>query len=74
MSNRVRFTGWNRGLRKISLTDLLQRETDLSAADAKRIVDDILENRSAEVIAKPDQADRLVAEARTLGAICEVID
>lgn len=69
----IKLTGWHPGLRKISLTKLLQGELGISVATAKAAVDDLLDGREV-LLQVPDQADthRLVTEIRELGATCQL--
>lgn len=70
---KIRLTGWQTGMQKISLTKLLQAEAGLPLPDAKRVVDDILERRSVSVDVSCDRdAGQLVVTMRGLGAICDI--
>jgi hypothetical protein len=65
----VKVTGWERGLRKISLTKLLQESAGKSLPDAKGLVDALLEGKSFEVsFADEGLARRFADQARSLGA------
>jgi hypothetical protein len=65
--NTIRITGWKAGLRKISLTKLLQQQ-GLSLGDAKRIVDDILDGREVLLtLSRSSDASAVVTVIRDLG-------
>lgn len=69
----VRLTGWQPGIRKISLTKLLQAKANLSLSAAKGMVDRVLEGHTA-LIELPSHVDvdAFISEIRALGALCEV--
>lgn len=70
----VRLTSWEVGLRKISLTKLLQERAGLGLAEAKCLVDHLLDGKEAVVnMGSSEDAERLVSEIRALGASC-IID
>lgn len=72
---RVIITGWEEGLKKISLSKLLQEEASLSLPQAKRNVDEVLEGGRVELTFPSSAAAmRFAAAARQLHAICEVDD
>lgn len=65
----VVFSGWNKGLKKVHFTFLLRQYAELSLANAKRIVDSILEGNNEFVQCKTkDKASKLAAEASKIGA------
>lgn len=71
----IRFTGWKPGLRKVTLDKLLREKVPMPLADAKRVVDRMLEGE--EVVVEVDSstnASDLVVQARDAGAICEQVD
>lgn len=72
---RVRFSGWEEGLRKVALNKVLQRHLDISLAPAKAYVDRILA-REVVVVAVESRAvaEDLVKEARALGALVEIVE
>lgn len=71
----VRFSGWEEGLRKVALNKVLQRHLNISLAPAKAYVDRIL--AGDEVIVTVESvavAEKLVKEARALGALVEIVE
>ena len=71
----IRLSGWAPGLRKISLTKLLQEEVGLGVKEANAMVDDVLEGHHVVVTLQPGQdASAVAASMLKLGAICEVQD
>jgi hypothetical protein len=71
----IRLTGWRVGLRKVSLTKLLQEKARLPLVRAKHLVDEILEGRPVTVDLPECENPRDVSNAiRELGASCEVRD
>lgn len=73
--NRIKFTGWKPGVRKVSFTNLLQNEAGLSFEDAKELSDIITnENKTAEItIDNLEKAKLFVKEAKELGIKCELV-
>jgi hypothetical protein len=71
----IRLVEWKPGLRKISLTKLLQRQLGVSLSVAKHAVDELLEGRQVSLTV-PGHVDgaSLAAEIQLLGAVCEVHD
>jgi ribosomal protein L7/L12 len=65
----VRFTAWRPGTQKVALNDAIRLHSGVGLADAKRIVDDLLDGKTPSV-AVPTQtaADALVAAAEAVGA------
>lgn len=71
----VRFTGWKPGFDKVAMDKLLRRETTLGLAESKRCVDRILDGESVLIsVPSSESAARLMAIARSLGALCEPVD
>ena len=65
----VTVSGWVPGLRKISLTKLLQLSGGKDLGEAKAMVDALLEGRPFEINFHDEDAARTFADqARTLGA------
>jgi hypothetical protein len=72
--HRVVITGWREGLRKISLTHLIQARTGRRMAEAKRRTDDVLEGHPVVLeVPSEEAALSLVEELRQLGALAEVV-
>jgi hypothetical protein len=71
----VIITGWEVGLKKVSLSKRLQEEGRLSLARAKHSVDEVLEGRQVELtFLTSAAATRFVAAARQLHAVCILVD
>lgn len=72
----VRVTGWRVGLRKVSVTQTIQRHAGLSLHAAKSVTDTILDGQVVELPdLDSDAASALVAELARLGAdACIVSD
>ena len=71
--NKITFTGWKVGFRKVEFTRLLRVKAGLSLSEAKNKVDSILDGKEEIVlIEEKNTAMTLVKEARLLGAICWV--
>ncbi|HEV8638993.1 MAG TPA: hypothetical protein VG370_32705 [Chloroflexota bacterium] len=70
----VRLTAWRRGLLKISLTRLIQRETGLTLKPAKECTDRLLGGEVISIVV-PDAeaARRFVREADAIGANAEIV-
>jgi hypothetical protein len=70
---KVILTGWKPGLRKVSLTELLQRHVNPSLVQAMGYVDRLLNGESITVdFSYGHDAADFAREATALGAICEV--
>lgn len=66
---------WLPGLKKVSLTKLLQEKANLSLTLAKQYVDRLLRGETVNVtVPTVEEAIRLAEEITNLGAICEVAD
>lgn len=68
----VKISGWNVGLKKVSLTLLLREKAGLTAKDAHYAVQRVLDNEPV-VVEFDDQesANAFARKARELGAILE---
>ena len=65
--------GWKPGLKKVSLTKLLQEQAGLPLTEAKKCVDLLLDHKPSTVaIESTEDALRLAGEVSKLGAVCEV--
>ena len=65
----VRFTGWRPGLNKVKLNHALREHSGLGLADAKDVVDDVVDGRFPSVsVPTLHAAGVLVEEAYALGA------
>jgi len=68
----VRVIGWERGLKKISLTKLVQEATASDLGEAKHKVDDLLEGRPFEVHLEEElRAREFAKQLKAVGAILE---
>jgi hypothetical protein len=71
----VMFKGWKYGLKKISLTKLLQKHCDLPLRIAKSKTDTLLDGEIFSIETKSfEHAKDLVKEATVLNAVCEIIE
>jgi hypothetical protein len=67
----IELVGWRPGLKKISLTRLLQRDCGFSLRIAKAAVDSLLEGQRVKVTLLPSVAPELFLEqASKVGAEC----
>lgn len=66
----VILTGWNNGLKKISLTHLLKGKCCMSFTQAKLVVDALVDGITVKVTCEDPEG--FVKEATELGAICKV--
>lgn len=70
---KVTLKRWNPGLKKVSLTKLLQEKADLSLTSAKQCVDRLLAGESVSVnVPTAEEAAQLAEEITKLGAVCEI--
>lgn len=73
MKTNVKMSGWEVGLRKIALSELLRSHAGLGLADAKRDVDSLLDgNELAFDFPDEGTARVFLNEATRLGAICAI--
>jgi hypothetical protein len=63
----VYLSGWNPGFNKVRLNMVLREEGGLALAEAKQLVDAILENRPVELTLDAPAARRLAARAIECG-------
>ncbi len=71
---KILFKGWVYGLKKISLTELLQEKCGLTFKEAKSKTDALLEDETFVIETESiEKADELVREATAIGAVCEII-
>jgi ribosomal protein L7/L12 len=75
MNPTVAITGWSTGLRKVTLTALLQEYAGVGLAEAKRCTDDVLEGRPVVLaVSSRERAAELCHALREIGAQAEVRD
>lgn len=69
----IRITGWRPGLRKVSLTRLLQQYAGFSLIEAKGGVDAVLEGSSLTIVFLTREiAEEFMQKATEMGAIVEI--
>jgi hypothetical protein len=69
----ILFTGWSEGLQKIALDKLLRDRVPMRLAEAKRVVDRLLEGEEVLVAVDSEAAAReIIMGARNAGAICRL--
>lgn len=67
------FTGWEEGLKKIALTNLLRQYTDMSLSSAKRTVDSVLNGEKEHVQCRTKRnTEYLIKKAGEIGAKCSL--
>lgn len=64
-------TGWNPGFDKIGMNKLLREQLGYSLGDAKRAVDDILENKPILLTIPAESVGKLPVELVRLGVVFE---
>ncbi len=70
---RLVMTGWNKGMKKVSLSMLLKEDAHLGLREAKRCVDRLLEGETVVIELPPTCEPRAMAtKVRKLGIECEV--
>lgn len=68
----VRFTGWNPGFNKVRMNAILREDGGLGLAEAKQLVDAILEDRGPALTLEESAARRLADRATECGATVTV--
>ena len=75
MKTTVAITGWSTGLRKASLTSLIQDYAGVGLTAAKRCTDDVLEGRPVVLdVSSHERAAEFCDALRDIGAQAEVQD
>lgn len=75
MKTTVVITGWRTGLRKVSLTSLIQDYAGVGLTAAKRYTDDVLEGRPVVLaLSSNERAAEFCDALRDIGAQAEVRD
>jgi ribosomal protein L7/L12 len=70
---KITLKSWNPGLKKVSLTKLLQEQAGLSLTSAKQYVDRLLADEAVSVnVPTTEEAAQLAEEITKLGAVCEI--
>ncbi|MEO8074554.1 MAG: hypothetical protein ABI686_15060 [Acidobacteriota bacterium] len=71
---KVLFKGWNNGLKKISLTKLLQEKANLSLKEAKSKTDFLLDGETFFIETESiEEAVETAKQATAIGAVCKII-
>jgi ribosomal protein L7/L12 len=71
--SKVIITGWNPGLKKVSLTKVIRRHTGFGLARGKQCTDEILENKSVVFRnLERSTAERLLEDASECGAVGKI--
>lgn len=74
LTKKVIFTSWQDGLKTISLAKYVHSETNLDFSKAKRVVDDLLDDKKPYVLIMSDKVDEFVETCSIFGAKAEVIE
>jgi len=75
MATAVRISGWRPGLRKVSITQAIMRESGLGLRESKSCADRVLEGECVVVpVSDAHRARGLARELESLGAKAEVVD
>jgi len=70
---RIVLTGTEIGVRKVSLSKILKARAGFTLAQAKSVVDKILEEQPVSIdVADFPMAEALVRDLRSLGAVCHI--
>jgi hypothetical protein len=67
-------SGWELGLQKVKLTELLRHDLGYSLSDAKAKTDAVLDNQRTELNVEDTQFSAVLAKLRMLGAKCTLKD
>lgn len=72
---KIRFIGWQVGMRPIPFIKLLNIKAKLSLVESKKIKDGIVNNGEIfEIVINDDKiAQEILIEAQNLGVICELV-
>jgi hypothetical protein len=69
---RVTIVGWEEGLNKVRLNDLLRESAGFRLGEARRAVDQVLGGESVSFEStEPEAATAFCRSARAIGAVCE---
>jgi ribosomal protein L7/L12 len=72
--SRVIITGWQPGLKKVSLSKLIRDRSGLRLSEAKACTDRCLDGEIVSIdLASADEAEQFAQEAARLGAIVQVV-
>ena len=72
---KVRLTGWEEGMQKISLTKLQTEYFKMSLKEAKTNVDNLLVGEEIEIDVKQKEiAQEFIQKARDIGVLCNIED
>jgi len=71
MMSSIVVTGWKLGFDKVGMNKLLREQLGYSLGDAKRAVDDILENKPILLTITAESVGKLPVELARLGVVFE---
>lgn len=74
LTKKIIFTSWQDGLKTISLAKYIHSETNLDFSKAKRVVDDLLDDKNPFVLIRLNKVDEFIETCSTFGAKAEVIE
>ena len=74
MNYTLQITGWREGLKKISLTHVLDQELHLGLADAKHITDAVLAGQTVTLTVPAQHVQRIADAIQACGAIVNIPD
>ncbi len=70
---KVKLTGWEEGMQKISLTKLQIEYFGMTLKEAKENVDGLLDDEEVEIdIQSMEEARKFIQEARQIGVLCYI--
>ncbi len=73
---KIKFIGWQIGMRPIPFIKLLNKKAGLSLVKSKEIKDKIVdEGQSIEIIIRDEKiAHEIIVEAQKYGVLCELVE
>ncbi len=70
---KIKITGWEEGMQKISLTKLQTEYFKMSLKEAKMNVDNLLDGEDIEIdIKRKEIAQEFIQKAKEIGVICNI--
>lgn len=70
---KVKLTGWEEGMQKISLTKLQAEYFGMPLKEAKTNVDRLLDDKEIEIdVESIEEARKFIQEARRIGVLCNI--
>jgi hypothetical protein len=71
---KIKLTGWQTGFEKVKFNTMLRERLGMSLAEAKKVVDAILDDESVEVsIPGSEDAIVMLMQAKALGVVCHIV-